>query len=174
VKIPGKMIVIAVLIAVVLSLPFFGYMWNLFMHIFGAILFMGNIMVTAVWASLARRDGKTDTIQFASRGIAITDVIFTTPGAILLLVNGGIMGTPYFQTGASWLFVAIGLFVLAAVLWLALLVPAQRRMLELSEAAGEVPDEWFDALKGWFRWGGVAVLLVLATLVLMVVKPLFW
>lgn len=171
-KIPGKMIAIAVVVSVALSLPFFGYMWNLFMHVFGAILFMGNIMVTAVWASLAKRDGNSDTIRFASRGIAITDVIFTTPGAILLLCNGGIIGTPYFQAGASWLFVAVGLFVLTAVLWLAVLVPAQKRMLQLSEDG--LSDEWLDALKQWFRWGGVAVLLVLITLVMMVVKPHFW
>jgi uncharacterized membrane protein len=180
VKIPRKMIVIAVVVSLIVSLSpqilrmgAQGYMWNLFMHVFGAILFMGNIMVAAVWASLAKRDGKTDTVRFASRGIALTDVIFTAPGAILLLVNGGIIGTPYFQASASWLFVSVGLFALAAVVWLAVLVPLQKRMLRLSEGI-EIPEEWYDVMKKWFRWGGVAALLVLATLVLMVVKPLFW
>ena len=48
-----KGILIAIAVSVVLSLPFFGRMWNLFMHIFGAILFMGNIVVTAAGLSMA-------------------------------------------------------------------------------------------------------------------------
>jgi uncharacterized membrane protein len=167
------MIAIAIVVPILLSLPFFGYMWNLFMHIFGAILFLGNILATAVWASLARRDGRPDILRLASRGIAITDLIFTTPGAILLLLNGGIVGTPYFKTAAPWLLVSIGLFVLTVVLWLAFLVPAQKRLLRLSEQE-EIPDEWHVALKAWFRWGGPAALLPIVILVLMVLKPNLW
>jgi len=177
VKIPGKMILIAVLVPVLLSLPFFGYMWNLFMHIFGAILLMGNVVVTAVWASLAKRDRRPDTVRFASRGIALTDVIFTTPGVVLVFLNGGILGTPYFKAGGSWMFVAIGLFLVSTTLWLAALAPLQRRMLEIAEGiAGSdpVPEQWFDAGKKWFRLGGITTMLMLITLVLMVSKPTLW
>ncbi len=167
------MLAIAIVVPVLLSLPFFGYMWNLYMHIFGAILFMGNIIVTAAWASLARRSGQAETIRFASRGILLNDVIFTTPGVILLVLNGGIIGTPYFQSGASWLIVSLVLFVLSAIVWLAVLVPAQKRLVALSEEA-EIPDEWHAVAKKWFMWGGIATILPLIILVLMVVKPYFW
>jgi uncharacterized membrane protein len=170
------MIALAVLVPVLLSLPLFGYMWNLFMHVFGAILFMGNITVTAVWASLARRDGRPDTVRFTSRGIVITDLIFTTPGVVMLLLNGGIIGTPYFQANASWLWMSVGLFLASAIVWVTAMVPLQRRMLEIAEsiAGPETPDTWHGAVRKWFRWGGVATLLPLLTLVLMVVKPQLW
>lgn len=174
-KIPGRMIAIAILVPLVMSVPIFGRTWNIFMHVFGAVLFMGNIAVTAVWASLARRDGKPDTMRFASRGIVLTDVIFTTPGAILLLANGGIIGTPYFKAGASWLFVSIGLFLVTVVVWLAALVPLQKRLLDVAyQSAGSVPDQWQLLVRKWFRWGGVATLLPLLTLFLMATKPSLW
>jgi uncharacterized membrane protein len=169
------MIAIAVVVPLLLSLPFFGYTWNLFMHIFGAILLMGNVTVAAVWASLARRDGRPDAVRFASRGIVLTDVIFTTPGAVLVLANGGILGTPYFKTMAPWILVALVLFIASAAIWLGVLVPRQRKMLAVAEAAGEhVPEEWFENLRKWFSLGGVASLLMLITLVLMVAKPALW
>lgn len=175
-KIPGRMIAIAIVAPLLLSMPFFGYLWNLFMHIFGAMLLMGNIMVTAVWSSLARRDGRPDTARFASRGIIVTDLIFTTPGAVLVLANGGILGTPYFKTMAPWILVSLVLFVVAAGIWLGALVPRQRRMLAIAEATGgdQVPEEWFTVLRKWFALGGVASLLLLVTLMLMVVKPALW
>ena len=95
-----KGVFISIAVAIVLSLPFFGYTWNLFMHIFGAVLFMGNIFATAVWGSLAKRSGSPEVMRHATRGIVLTDVIFTTPGAILLFVNGGIIGTQLFKAKA--------------------------------------------------------------------------
>jgi uncharacterized membrane protein len=107
----------------------------------------------------------------------ITDVIFTTPGAVLVLLNGGILGTPYFKTGAPWIMVSVVLFLVAAGIWLGVLVPQQRRMLEVAEAvAGPdgVPEQWFTHLQKWFRMGGIASLLMLVTLMLMVIKPGLW
>lgn len=173
-KVPAKAIIIAVVVAIALSLPFWGHNWNLFMHLFGAIVFMGNIMVTAAWASLARRDGSPDAVRLASRGIVWADVIFTTPGAVLVFLNGGILGMPYFKQGAGWVFVALGLFVVSVILWLAVLVPAERKLLALSHRGGEVPEEWFAVVKRWFRVGGIATLLILIVLVLMVAKPAIW
>ncbi len=163
-------------IAVVLSLPFFGYRWNFLMHIFGAILFMGNILVTAVWISLARRSRNTEALRMGARGIMLTDAIFTLPGVILLLLNGGILGTPYFKAHATWLFVSIALFVVSGILWGAVLIPIQRRLYTLMKATpggASLPGEADTLLRKWFRVGGIAVLLPLVTLVLMVIKPGF-
>jgi len=163
-----------VIIAVALSLPFYGYRWNLFMHIFGAILFMGNIVVTAAWVSLARRLRHTEALRLGIRGIVVSDTIFTLPGVLLLLLNGGILGTPYFKAHAMWLFISVGLFVISAVIWAAVLVPLQKRMSALMRATppgSAAPEEVSRLLARWFRWGGVATLLPLAILVLMVAKP---
>ena len=171
-----KGVLIAIALAVVLSLPFYGHNWNLFMHIFGAVLFMGNIIVTAVWGSLAKRSGSPEVMRYATRGIVLTDVIFTTPGALLLLLNGGIHGTHWFKEGATWIFVSLGLFVVTGVIWLAVLVPTQRRMMAAAwstTGTDPVPAETFALFQRWFRWGGIATVLILAVLVLMVWKPAF-
>ena len=171
-----KGVLIAIALAIVLSLPFYGYNWNLLMHIFGAVLFMGNIIVTAVWGSLAKRSGSPEVMRYATRGIVLTDVIFTTPGALLLLLNGGICGTQWFKDGATWIFVSLGLFVVTGVIWLAVLVPTQRRMLAAAwstTGTDPVPAETFGLFQRWFRWGGIATVLVLTVLVLMVWKPAF-
>jgi len=169
------MIAIVIVVPLAISVPLFGRTWNLFLHIFGAILFMGNIAVSAVWASLARRDGNTGAVRLASRAIIITDLIFSVPGAILLLANGGILGVEFFKVGASWIVVSLALFAFSCVVWLALMVPLQRRLLAVAETPGdEVSDEWHTLIRQWFRMGGIATLLPLVTLVLMVAKPSFW
>ncbi len=171
-----KGVLISIAVAVALSLPFYGYKWNLFMHIFGAVLFMGNIIVTAVWSSLAKRSGSPEVMRHTTRGIVLTDVIFTTPGAILLFLNGGIIGVEWFKTGASWIFISLGLFAVSGIIWLVALVPLQKKMMAVAcTTAGTdaVPAETFVLFKKWFRFGGIASLLGLAVLVLMVWRPTF-
>ena len=172
----NRILVIGVIISIALSLPFYGHTWNLFMHELGSVLFLGNIMVSAVWMSLAKRSRNAEALRFGVRGVVITDAVFTTPGALLLLLNGGILGTPFFQTRSMWLFIAIALFVVTALLWAAVLLPVQRRLWNVvadMPAGGPVPPECAPLLARWFRFGGVATLLPLLTLVLMVYKPAF-
>jgi uncharacterized membrane protein len=169
-----RITIIGAIVAVALSLPFFGHHWNLLMHQLGAILFMGNIVIAAVWLSLARRSRDAESLRFGLRGVVLTDALFTLPGSLLLLLNGGILGTPYFETGARWLFISIALFLLSAILWLAVLIPVQKRLCRLVDPVprgGALPAECDGLLARWFRVGGVAVLLPLAALVLMVFKP---
>lgn len=167
-----KGILIAIAVSVVLSLPFYGRTWNLFMHILGAMVFMGNIVATAAWLSMAKRSGSGGAIQMATRAVMVTDVLFTLPGSLLLLLNGGILGTVFFKAKAPWIFASIALFLLSAVVWLALLVPIQRRMLVLSQSE-PTGTEMAGLMAKWFRFGGIATLLALIVLVLMVVKPAF-
>lgn len=171
-----RIMIIGAIVAVALSLPFYGHHWNLLMHQVGAILFMGNVIIAAAWMSLARRSRDLAALRFGIRGVILTDAIFTFPGSLLILLNGGILGTPYFETGARWLFVSIALFLVSAALWLAVLVPAQKRLSALLGAApggAPVPAECDGLLARWFRVGGVATLLPLVALVLMVFKPAF-
>ena len=49
-------------------------------HLFGVILFLGNIIVTAVWKVMADRTGDPRIIAYAQRLVTLTDWIFTAGG----------------------------------------------------------------------------------------------
>ena len=167
---------IGAIAAIALSVPFFGHGWNLLMHQIGAVVFMGNLIVSAAWMSLARRTRSGDALRLGVRGVILTDAIFTLPGALLLLLNGGILATPFFEARAMWVMVSATLFILSGLVWLAVLIPVQRRLWAAVESiprGGDVPAGCEALLSTWFRAGGVATLLPFATLVLMVLKPAF-
>jgi uncharacterized membrane protein len=172
----NRLTAIAALVAVVLSLPFYGHSWNLFMHIFGAVLFMGNMIVTAAWMSLARRARNAEALRLGAQAVIFTDAIFTTPGALLLLLNGGILSAPFFKTNWHWLAAGIVLYVLSGVIWSVAVIPAQKKLAHLMNrvsANGPIPAECDVLLARWFRFGGMATLLPLIALALMVFKPVF-
>jgi uncharacterized membrane protein len=54
-------------------------------HLFGVILFLGNIVVTGVWKVLADRTGESRVIAYAQRLVTLTDWIFTAGGVALIL-----------------------------------------------------------------------------------------
>jgi uncharacterized membrane protein len=145
-------------------------------HIFGVVLFMGNIIVTALWKARADRSADLATVAFAQRTVAAADRMFTLPGAILIAVGGYAMASVGHLPlhGPRWIEWGQGLFYASAVIWLAVLIPAQHRLVALSEAgrrAGSLDPAFHRLSRRWATWGGIATLLVLVALVLMVTKP---
>ena len=59
----NRLLIGGVIIAVALSMPFYGRAWHLFMHQLGSTLFLGNIIVSALWMSLAKRSGSPDGLR---------------------------------------------------------------------------------------------------------------
>ena len=57
-------------------------------HLLGAVLFLGNIIITGWWKTMADRTGDPLIIAFAQRQVTLTDFIFTAGGALLVLVGG--------------------------------------------------------------------------------------
>ena len=60
-------------------------------HIFGVILLMGNIIVTAWWKFNADKTKDPTVIKFAQRQVTLTDFVFTAPGALLAILAGDSM-----------------------------------------------------------------------------------
>jgi uncharacterized membrane protein len=155
--------------AVPLVLP---YNWHKWLHILGAVLFLGNIIVTGVWMYLAERSGNEPSIRFAAVTVNWADVFFTAPGVILLLGNGILLSQTWgglYQ--ATWIKVALILFTISGVVWVAALIPTQDRLARWAEISGPLPVAFFSALHRWYFWGIVATLLPLGSMILMVVKP---
>ena len=85
--------------AVVVSLPPFPYGWHLFLHIAGAVIFLGNIIVTGAWMLMAERTNISRVIHFSAKAVIRADFLFTLPGVLLVLINGLIMA--YARWGAE-------------------------------------------------------------------------
>jgi uncharacterized membrane protein len=158
---------------------FLPYQWHKLLHILGAVLFLGNIIVTAVWLVLAEQTRNQATLRFAVRAVNWADVFFTAPGILLLLANGQIMATAAWGgMRASWIMLALGLFILSGIIWVGFLVRFQHRLIQLSApaagSAASLPAGFFRVLHAWYIAGTVATVSPLVSLVLMVVKPQLW
>lgn len=149
------------------------------LHILGAILFLGNIIITGIWMYLAERSKIVPVIQFATKAVNWMDVFFTAPGAALVLLTGLLQaphhGGLYTQ---SWILAGLILFSLSGVIWLLFLIPDQHRLIRLSNEDitkdGKLPKKFFKILHRWYFWGIIATILPLISLVIMVLKPKLW
>ena len=61
----------------------------LVVHLLGVVLFLGNILVTAMWKLLADRTRAPGVVAYAQRVVTITDFAFTAPGVEHTFANRG-------------------------------------------------------------------------------------
>ncbi|WP_299437829.1 DUF2269 family protein [uncultured Rhodospira sp.] len=154
----------------------FDYTHWLVIHLVGVVLFVGNVTVTAVWKVFADRTHHPATIAFAQRLVTYTDWVFTFGGVVLVLVSGialMILGG-WWTAGAAWLWWGIGLFVVAGLMWLVVLIPIQIRQARMAlrfEQDGEVPPAYRRLALRWLWVGIVATGLAAVNLYLMIAKP---
>ena len=146
------------------------------LHIFSAVVFVGNIITAAFWKVRADRSGSTEAMANASRSLLLADMFFTGPGVVVLLVTGLSMvyltGWERFQE--PWLGISMVLLVLTAVIWAGGLLPLQFRMARLArlQSTHITSDPAYRrSSKLWSMLGGFATLLPIAILFLMVLKP---
>ena len=146
------------------------------LHILAAVVFVGNIITAAFWKTRADRSGNLETIAITARSLLQADYIFTAPGIVVLLITGiwmvGLRDWAGFQE--PWLGGSLVLLIITGIIWLAVLLPQQRRMVRLAQegaAAGALSPDYRKAGKIWSMFGGVATLLPVLILFLMVFKP---
>ena len=170
-----------VVAVVAVSLPLYPYRWHTFMHITGAVVFLGNIIVTAAWMLMAERTRSNNVIHFSAKAVIRADLLFTLPGVLLIVINGFVMvvsgwgGWDAFHE-LSWISLALALFIASGVIWMGVLIPVQHRMAVYSEPSDypdSLPSQFFSALHKWYFWGAIAIALPLVSLYLMVNKPAF-
>lgn len=147
------------------------------MHVLGAVLFAGNLLVTFAWKLMADRTRDPRVIRFAQRLVTLTDSTFTGCGALLLLLSGLMMVGPYNIEfwNVPWLLWGMGLFAISAVIWLMILIPIQIKQARMARAftdEGEIPASYWLLSRLWMGFGGLAAALPLITLYLMVARPL--
>lgn len=142
-------------------------------HVLGAILFVGNVIVTGIWSGLFFRARHTHDFERAARAIILTDWGFTVGGGALLTTSGVLLalqrGLPLW--GTPWIRQAIIALVISTLLWLIVLVPAQRAMVRHRRH-----DTGDEVLVGHYtRWnitGWLATVPLVYAVWCMVAKPL--
>lgn len=143
------------------------------LHILGASLFLGNIIVSAFWKVLADRTGDYSVIRFATRLVNVTDAVFTGLGATLLLVSGHLLATNYGGIISNdWILWSYVLFGMSGAIWLAVLVPIQFKQAQILRMSrpGEIPKKYDHLARLWSFAGVIATLLPLPAIYLMVSK----
>ena len=145
-------------------------------HLLGVVLFLGNIIITAVWKTLADQTREPRTIAYAQRLVTVTDWVFTLGGVVLILVGGyGMVAIARLDPlEQAWLIWGQGLFMASAVIWVLFLIPtqiAQGRIARAFKQSGPIPESYWRLGKRWAIWGTIATLLPLANLYFMVFKP---
>ncbi len=149
------------------------------MHLFGVIIFMGNIIITGWWKTMADKTGDYKTIAFAQRQVTLTDWVFTLGGVIILLVaaygmvahtNDNVMAEIYSE---RWLWWGFHLFVISGIIWVVILIPCQiiqARMARKFAKTGEIPDRYWFYGKVRLFFGILATIIPLANIYWMVMK----
>lgn len=144
-------------------------------HLLGVIIFLGNIIVTAVWKVMADKTKSPPIVAYAQRLVTITDFAFTAVGVLLILVSGHMMAPNFGGIDAVfWLSFGWSLFIASGVIWVLILIPLQIKQAKLAKdfaTKEEIPELYWTLSKYWVVFGIVATTLPLANLYFMVFKP---
>lgn len=139
------------------------------LHVAAAVLLLGNVVVTGVWALVLFRHRGRQSFGPAIRAIFVTDLLFTAGGGTLLTVTGILLAVRggYRVLETPWLMHGIGALALSTLLWLVFLLPDQGRMKRAAEGDD---TELRRAFVRWNAIGWVATLLLFAGLAAMVLR----
>ena len=143
------------------------------LHILGVSLFLGNIIVSALWKVLADRTGNYAVVRFATRLVNVTDTVFTGLGAALLLTTGHLLAQNHGGVLANdWILWSYGLFGVSGAIWIAVLLPIQFKQAKLlRESTTEtIPQAYYRLARVWSVAGAIATLFPLPAIYLMVAK----
>jgi uncharacterized membrane protein len=141
------------------------------LHVLCACLFLGNVVVSGVWAAMAERTRNHAIISFSNRLVLITDLLFTATGAIGVVLTGHLMAGQYGgDTAHPWITWSYMLFGASGLIWLLVLLPIQIKQRRLLQRTTQITREYLHLSRVWQISGAVATLLPLPILYLMIAK----
>jgi uncharacterized membrane protein len=140
-------------------------------HVLCACLFLGNVVVSGIWAALAERTRDHAIIQFSNRLVLITDLMFTLTGAVGVVYTGHLMAARYGGDSAHpWITWSYALFGLSGLIWMLVLVPIQLKQRRLLQRTTQITSEYLQWSRIWQVSGAVATALPLPIIYFMVTK----
>lgn len=152
-----------------------GYRTLKLLHVFGAVIFVGNIAVTVVWKVLADRTREPKIVAFAQRLVTVTDFVFTGIGAGLVISSGLLMARVFGEFWTiPWIAWGLVLFTVSGAIWALVLIPIQVRQARMAldfADGGEIPASYWRLERWWVIFGAVATVLPIVNLYFMVLRP---
>lgn len=147
------------------------------LHIFGVVIFLGNIIITGWWKTMADRTKDPVIVAFAQRQVTLTDYIFTVGGVVLILGTGlgnAIIHDMDYLT-IKWLVWGEALFAVSGIIWVLVLIPVQIKLDRMSKhfsKGQEIPEQYWKLSRIWMIFGTLATIVPIASIYWMVYKPI--
>jgi uncharacterized membrane protein len=145
------------------------------LHIFGVVIFLGNIIVTGVWKVCADKIRDPHIAAFGQRLVTLTDWIFTFPGVMIILLTGLHMAQSWGGISAqSWIKTGLTLFLISGIIWVVILIPIQIKQAHMAKRFDKdlnIPSLYWKLNWFWVFFGTIATILPLCNLYFMVIKP---
>jgi uncharacterized membrane protein len=140
-------------------------------HVLCACLFLGNVVVSGIWAAMAERTRDHAIIQFSNKLVLITDLMFTLTGALGVVFTGHLMAVNYGgDSSHPWIRWSYALFGMSGLIWALVLVPIQLKLRKLLQRTTTITAEYVQWSRVWQVSGAVATVLPLPILYFMVTK----
>jgi uncharacterized membrane protein len=140
-----------------------------FVHVLLAIIAVGSNITYGVWNALAAREPAH--LPFAVRGIAFIDRRVANPAYGLLLITGLVLLAVGKWGFPGWVIAALILFVLLIVVAIGFYSRVVRGQIQALEAEGQASAAYKRLAGQATIYGIVSLVLALAIVFMMVVKP---
>lgn len=145
------------------------------LHILGIVLFLGNIIISAVWRIVAQRSESKDVHLFSLKLIGLTDLFFTLPGVLLIIATGHMLAARIGGIAAhGWIHMSYTLLLLSGIIWVAGLLPIQKKQKKLLNEAHSIKEagiRYQTLNKWWTILGIISTVLPMAAIYLMIARP---
>lgn len=144
-------------------------------HIFAAIVFLGNIYTGLFWIHQAHKTGNLAIIHNAFESLIKSDKYFTLPGILLIIIAGigAAIQAHYSLLRTGWIFWSIVLFSASGVVFGWKLIPIQKKIYQLTLGSDKdnFPWKYHNSLyHKWWIWGIAAIAAPIIAMVLMILK----
>ncbi len=148
-------------------------------HILSSTVLFGTGIGTAFHMFAAYLRGGVEAQRVVSQNVVLADWLFTATSGVLQPVTGlTLVVLAGYSLWEPWLVVTYGLYVLAAVCWIAV-VFIQIKLKEMAEAASQtgnttLPPEYDRLMRRWFWLGWPAFISLMIIFYLMIARPALW
>ena len=141
------------------------------LHLVCACLFLGNVIISGIWALLAERTRNHTIIAFSNQLVLITDALFTFTGAVGVVWTGHLMAHSFGgEANQLWIQWSYGLLSFSGLIWIGVLVPIQLKQRALLRKSTTLGEDYWRLSRIWQISGAIATLLPLPIVYLMVTK----